>query len=76
MQSEVVKGHAGDTLALLSPGFDLLVCGSRGYGPLHSVLVGGVSHALVNHAACPVLVLPRPPAKTHWLRRHAAAVAS
>jgi hypothetical protein len=36
----------------------LLVCGSRGYGPLRSVLLGGVSRRLVDGAHCPVLVLP------------------
>ncbi|WP_372518091.1 universal stress protein, partial [Solirubrobacter ginsenosidimutans] len=34
-------------------------CGSRGYGPLRSVLLGGVSRRLVDAAQCPVLVLPR-----------------
>ena len=38
---------------------DLLVVGSRGYGPLHSVLVGGVAGRVVREAACPVIVLPR-----------------
>jgi len=38
---------------------DLLVCGSRGYGPLGSVLLGGVSRRLIHRAACPVLVVPR-----------------
>jgi len=38
---------------------DLLVCGSRGYGPLGSVLLGGVSRRLVHRAACPVIVVPR-----------------
>ena len=33
--------------------------GSRGYGPLHSVLVGGVAGRVVREAACPVIVLPR-----------------
>jgi nucleotide-binding universal stress UspA family protein len=42
-----------------SSGVDLLVCGSRGYGPLGSVLLGGVSRRLVHRAACPVLVVPR-----------------
>ena len=32
---------------------DLLVCGSRGYGPVHAVMLGGVSRALVDEAACP-----------------------
>lgn len=38
---------------------DLMVMGSRGYGPLRAVMLGGVSHALVRKAACPVIVLPR-----------------
>jgi nucleotide-binding universal stress UspA family protein len=38
---------------------DVLVCGSRGYGPLRSVLVGSFSRYLVDHAPCPVLVVPR-----------------
>lgn len=38
---------------------DLLVTGSRGYGPLGRVLVGGVSSALMRSAPCPLLVVPR-----------------
>jgi nucleotide-binding universal stress UspA family protein len=38
---------------------DLLVCGSRGYGPIGSVLLGGVSRRLLHRAACPVIVVPR-----------------
>jgi nucleotide-binding universal stress UspA family protein len=40
-------------------GVDLLVSGSRGYGPMKSVLLGSVSRQLVDHATCPVLVVPR-----------------
>jgi nucleotide-binding universal stress UspA family protein len=40
-------------------GIDLLVCGSRGYGPLRAVLLGGVSSYVVAHARCPVVVVPR-----------------
>jgi nucleotide-binding universal stress UspA family protein len=40
-------------------GLDVLVCGSRGHGPLGGVLLGSVSRALVRSAACPVLVVPR-----------------
>jgi len=40
---------------------DLLVCGSRGYGALRSVALGSVTRALVNEAACPVLVIPPTP---------------
>jgi nucleotide-binding universal stress UspA family protein len=38
---------------------DLLVLGSRAYGPVRRTLVGGVSIAVVRHARCPVLVTPR-----------------
>jgi len=38
---------------------DLLVCGSRGYGPVRRVLLGGVSARLLRRAAIPLLVVPR-----------------
>jgi nucleotide-binding universal stress UspA family protein len=41
-------------------GIDLLVLGSRGYGPVMRVLLGSVSTQLVRRAPCPVLVVPRP----------------
>lgn len=39
---------------------DLLVVGSRGYGPVLRVLLGSVSTQLIHIAPCPVLVIPRP----------------
>lgn len=39
---------------------DLLVLGSRGYGPIARVLLGSVSHKVVTDAPCPVLVTARP----------------
>lgn len=41
-------------------GADLLVSGSRHYGPVLRVLLGSVSTQLAHKAACPVLVVPRP----------------
>lgn len=41
-------------------GVDLVVVGSRGYGPLARVLVGSVAAGLLHHASCPVLAVPRP----------------
>lgn len=41
-------------------GADLLVAGSRGYGPVLRVLLGSVSTQLAHRALCPVLVVPRP----------------
>ena len=53
------EGEAADELIRASETLDLLVCGSRGYGPLGAVLMGSVSARVVRNAACPVLVLPR-----------------
>ena len=38
---------------------DLLVMGSRGYGPVHRVFAGSTSEALMLRATQPVLVVPR-----------------
>lgn len=57
--SELHVDDPADVLLHVSQNVDLLVCGSRGYGPLRSVLLGGVSRRLVDESACPVLVLPR-----------------
>lgn len=53
-------GDPGANLAEAAQDVDLLVTGSRSYGPLRSVLLGSVSRYLVDHAPCPVLVVPRP----------------
>jgi nucleotide-binding universal stress UspA family protein len=52
-------GHAGEALAEASHDVDLLVCGSRGYGPLRAVMLGGVSSELAHSSACPLLIVPR-----------------
>lgn len=56
---EVTVGLAGDQMVSLSARTDLLVVGSRGYGPARSVLLGSTSSYLVHHAHCPVIVMPR-----------------
>ena len=38
---------------------DLLVTGSRGYGPVRRLMLGSTSTKLVHEAPCPVLVLTR-----------------
>jgi nucleotide-binding universal stress UspA family protein len=58
-QAEVVVAEPAAALLDLSRRVDLLVCGSRAYGPARSVLVGGVAHRLLRKAHCPVLVVPR-----------------
>ena len=52
-------GDPVDVLVRLSEHLDLLVCGSRGYGPVRAVLLGAVSGRIVTDARCPVAVVPR-----------------
>ncbi|MDO8213567.1 universal stress protein [Conexibacter sp. CPCC 206217] len=56
---ETPGGLPPQYLAEHSHEYDLLVLGSRAYGPLRRVLLGSVSTHLIRHAACPLLVLPR-----------------
>jgi nucleotide-binding universal stress UspA family protein len=46
-------------LAQAEKGVDLMVIGSRGYGPMKAALLGGVSARVVTAAPCPVLLTPR-----------------
>jgi nucleotide-binding universal stress UspA family protein len=56
---EVVIGDPATELAYAGNDFDLLVTGSRGYGPARRVMLGSTSTRLVRAAPCPVLVLTR-----------------
>jgi nucleotide-binding universal stress UspA family protein len=56
---EAVVGMAGEELVQLSREVDMLVVGSRGYGPVRRTLLGSTSDRLVHDAACPVVVVPR-----------------
>jgi nucleotide-binding universal stress UspA family protein len=47
-------------LAAADMGPDLLVLGSRGFGPVMRLLAGSVSSRVIRRASCPVLVVPRP----------------
>lgn len=58
-------GAAGELLAACERGIDLLVLGSRGYGPLSRVLLGSVSSRVTSEAPCPVLIA----ARGRWERR-------
>ncbi len=55
-----LDGPPAQTLAAAcEDGVDLLIVGSRGYGPAMRVLLGSVSDELIRSAPCPVLVTPR-----------------
>jgi nucleotide-binding universal stress UspA family protein len=66
VEVSVLEGDPVRELVLLSQQLDLLVCGSRAYGPATAVLAGGTSRALMHRAACPVLVVPRTGAVAAW----------
>jgi nucleotide-binding universal stress UspA family protein len=59
VRAEIVPGDTAAALVKESERLDLLILGSRGYGPLGSVLLGSVSRSVVEDARCPVLVIPR-----------------
>jgi nucleotide-binding universal stress UspA family protein len=59
-----VEGHAvyglpGEELAAFGDQVDILVVGSRGYGPVKRLVLGGTTNLLERHARCSLLVLPR-----------------
>lgn len=59
VEGRAVWGLTGEELALFSGRVDLLVVGSRSYGPLKRLLLGSTSNYLERNARCCLLVLPR-----------------
>lgn len=55
----MLNGQPWREPAAKSADLDLLLIGSRGYGPLQAVLLGATSGALMREARCPVIALPR-----------------
>lgn len=56
---ELVYGDPADSLLGFTGSLDVLVMGSRAYGPRRAVLLGGVSRRVIAASRCPVVVLPR-----------------
>jgi len=59
IEADVSVGDPAAFLIAASENVDLLVCGSRSYGPTRAVLLGGVSRHITAEARCPVIVLAR-----------------
>ena len=57
---DVQRGRASASLLALSEEVDLLVIGSRRWGPLARVLLGGTGQQLGQGSRCSLLVVPRP----------------
>jgi nucleotide-binding universal stress UspA family protein len=55
----VTYGGPREELVQAGKELDLLIVGSRGYGPVGRLFHGSVSRYLAGHATCPLLVLPR-----------------
>jgi nucleotide-binding universal stress UspA family protein len=60
VELECLVGDPARVLLGISADVDVIVCGSRGYGPVRSVLLGSVSRRLLDGARCAVIVVPRP----------------
>jgi nucleotide-binding universal stress UspA family protein len=59
VEGDVSYGEPSEELASFGEGLDLLIVGSRSYGPLGRLFNGSTSNYLARRAHCPLLVLPR-----------------
>ena len=53
----LVEGDAGEAIVAQSAEADLVVVGSHGRSGIRAALLGSVSRHVVDHAACPVVVV-------------------
>ena len=58
----VTRGRPAHELLRQAENADMLVVGSRGRGGFAGLLLGSVSQQVVQHAPCPVVVIPPPAA--------------
>ena len=59
VSGEVVEAEPARALAEATEHLDVLVLGSRAYGPVRRVLLGSVASRVLSHSRCPVIVTPR-----------------
>jgi nucleotide-binding universal stress UspA family protein len=59
VEPRAAYGQPAEELALYSSSLDLLIVGSRGYGPIGRLIHGSTSQQLAHSARCPLLVLTR-----------------
>jgi nucleotide-binding universal stress UspA family protein len=59
VHGRAVYGVTGEELAAFGDDLDLLIVGSRGYGPVRRLVLGSTSDYLERHARCSLLVLAR-----------------
>jgi nucleotide-binding universal stress UspA family protein len=56
-EGKTVQGQPAEVLLEEARDADLIVVGNRGHGGFASLLLGSVSHQVVQHATCPVTVV-------------------
>ncbi len=59
VEGRAVYGITGEELAAFGSELDLLVVGSRSYGPWRRLVMGSTSDFLERHGRCSLIVLPR-----------------
>ena len=59
VEPRAAYGQPAEELARYSASLDLLIVGSRGYGPIGRLIHGSTSQQLAHSARCPLLVLTR-----------------
>ncbi len=59
VEGRAAYGLAAEELAAFGDEVDILLVGSRSYGPVRRLVLGSTSDYLERHARCPLLVLPR-----------------
>ncbi len=65
LSGDLLEGEPATELVAASSELDLLVLGSRGYGPVLRVALGSVSAGVLHRARCPLLVVPRAAKAAH-----------
>ena len=59
VSEEVLEGDPVTELVRISEQLDVLVLGSRGYGPVGRLVLGSVAARVATAAACPLVLCPR-----------------
>jgi len=57
---EVLTGRPADALRTLCDSVDLLVIGSRHWGPVSRLIAGSTGESMMHGSPCPLLLVPRP----------------
>jgi nucleotide-binding universal stress UspA family protein len=57
IERQLIEDAPGEGLVAAAAGADLVVVGSRGRGSFASAVLGSVSHHVIQHAPCPVVIV-------------------